>query len=264
MKRLLKALIHFLEGVTLFTIIPLFGSIPVGIALFLLGVIPLSKVTEDISGNMVKNSIFSVSNKGMINQNALAHPKELISSLGKKDKNKYFIEETLNMFLQLDRFSSKGEEMTYSTVSHSITLQLLKNLEKNGYIKDLKYKKVKTSRLFFEKLLIGNLKGFGKKHPMYSISFNLTEKNRDKDEIIALMNPNQKIEIPQVGTVQTNDLSNKNTIKPTENIQESNSKINNEIEQTVTKEDLIRLREELIRMKEIEKNEYVEDEQKVI
>ena len=72
---------------------------------------------------------------------------------------------------------------TYHTLSQGLTVRLLKELQKAGFIENLTYEKVKKSNLFFEKILIGNSKKSQNKKNMYNISFNLTDKIISDDTI---------------------------------------------------------------------------------
>jgi len=96
------------------------------------------------------------------------------------------------MFKQLIKRDAKGKEKTYHTISQALTVKLLKKLEKEGYIKDLSYIKIKKSKLFLEKLLIGS-KGRGKhKYQMYKISFNLTDKIID-DYVFQILTSSEEV-----------------------------------------------------------------------
>lgn len=188
MKKIIKGLLFFGAGVGVLTAGLYLAtlSLPLGLILATTGVVPITKSSEEFRGNGIKDSIFSVSKNGNIEQSALAHPIKLLSIIKEKDKNKVFQEETLNMFSQL-----KDENITYRTKSHAMTLNYLRQLKKAGYIEELKYKPAKKSRLIAEKLLIGNIKGiFTKgKSTIYDISFKLTKgKKRDKSELLKLYN----------------------------------------------------------------------------
>ncbi len=178
------------------TAIMLFGSIPFALSMIPVFTISTAKLIDDISNNDIKNSIFSVSKKGKISQNVLAKPTKLFKLFKKKDKNKAFLEEAANMFTQLRQKDKNGKIINYNTVSHAKTLFLLKKLKNNGYIENLNYEKKKKSSLFLEKLLIGNTNNLFNKRKiqMYSISFNITDKERRYDELINLENPVEKEE----------------------------------------------------------------------
>lgn len=143
------------------------------------------KILDTINKNKIKDSIFSVSSKGKITQNILKNPKKIIESLKTKNKEKFFITESIKMFIQLE--SNK----IYKTTSHRKTYQLLEKMQKYGYVKNLKKIKLeKKSNLIFEKILLGNLKGLNKKHYMYNITFQTTslKLNIKDSNIINLIN----------------------------------------------------------------------------
>lgn len=190
MKKIINGVLLFGTGVGVLTagLYLTTLSLPLGLILAATSVVPITKSSEEFSGNEIKNSIFSVSKNGNIGQSTLAHPLKMFSILKKKDKNKVFLEETLNMFTQL-----KDEDITYKTKSHAMTLMYLKKLKENGYIENLKYKPIKKSRLVFEKLLIGNIKGlFTKgKSTIFDISFKITGKKKNKDDLLRIYDSNE-------------------------------------------------------------------------
>lgn len=128
-----------------------------------------SKIVDNINENKIKDSLFSVSKKGKITQNSLSHPKKIIQAIKSKNKEQYFIIETLKMFIQLE------PQKKYTTKSHSKTYILLKQLQDSGYIKNLIKTKTKKSNLIIEKIFLGNFNGLNKKHQMYNITFETTE-----------------------------------------------------------------------------------------
>lgn len=145
--------------------------------------ITCSKIFNLMNQNIVKDSIFSVSEDGHIYQNTLASPIKMIKLIKTKDKKKIFIEEAKNMFQQLPITNNKNEIIKYTTDSHILTYKLLKDLETNGYVKNLeKIPYNKKKRLLFEKILIGNKKEINKKYQMYKITFELTEKKLINEE----------------------------------------------------------------------------------
>ncbi|MBP3920088.1 MAG: hypothetical protein J6D28_00820 [Bacilli bacterium] len=135
-----------------------------------------SKLVNLISQNKIRDSIFSVSSKGVIKQNSLANPIRFIKLLMSKDKHMSFMNEAESMFKQLPRMNKNGDIIRYKTLSHAFTFRLLKQLEGDGYITNLVKEKEKKSNLIFEKLLIGNTSNLSRKKTMYKISFELTEK----------------------------------------------------------------------------------------
>ena len=142
-----------------------------------------SKVLNILSKNKVKDSLFSVSKKGKIVQNALANPLKIIKLMKSKDKKQAFIEEEKELFKQLPRTDKNNNIIKYNTISHALTYRQLKKLENQGYIKNLKKEEYKKQRLIFEKLLIGNKKDLMKKTQMYKISFEISEKDYQKEII---------------------------------------------------------------------------------
>ncbi|MBR3117510.1 MAG: hypothetical protein IKF36_06565 [Bacilli bacterium] len=186
MKRALKTILHstILLGSAVAAVITL--NIPIIIAMVPVATISAAKLADDISGNEVDNSIFSVSNDGKIVQNTLAKPFRFLKLLGKKDKTEAFKEEAVNMFIELKEKDDEGNKIEYSTVSHALTYKLLKDLEKNGYIEDLNRTDAKESRLLFAKLTMGNSDVSSKKRKMYNISFKLTDKERRYEELLNL------------------------------------------------------------------------------
>lgn len=161
------------------------------LALFLLS-IPLlaiysSKLGNNLMGNQIKDSLFIVTKNGKIEQSVLSNPKKMIKMMKSNNKLKTFKEEALNMFLQLERNDNHNNVKTYYTISHSITLNLLKQLEKDGHIENLNYVKTKKSRLILERLLTFNLTNL-KKHQMYKISFELAEKKKNENNQLSTEN----------------------------------------------------------------------------
>lgn len=149
------------------------------------------KILDTINENKIKDSIFSVSSEGEITQNILKNPKKILEALKTKNKEKFFITESIKMFIQLE--SNK----IYKTTSHGKTYQLLEKMQKYGYVKNLKKLKLeKKSNLIFEKILLGNLKSLNKKHYMYNITFQTTSlKLNIKDSNILNLINNMDIDI---------------------------------------------------------------------
>ena len=144
-------------------------------------VISADRLIGDVKGNFIKKSIFSVSRHGKIEQDTLRNPLNIFKIIKSKNKKEFLLREEFKMFKQLPKKDSKGREKLYYTISQSLTVKSLKKLEKEGYIKNLHYEETNESALFFEKLLIGNLKKKKKKNKMFHISFNLTDKKIDDD-----------------------------------------------------------------------------------
>ena len=188
MKRVLNGILHISELALLTGAAVGFGSVPLAIPLIAVATIPASKFLDDLEGNQVKNSIFSASDKGKINQRVLSKPRKFISLLKVKDKNRLITDEALNMFLQINKNNKNGEAIRYSTKSQSLVLFLLRRLQREGYIENLEYKNAGKSKLLLEKLLIGNVADIKKKTQMYDISFELTDKPRNREELINLLN----------------------------------------------------------------------------
>ena len=203
-----------------------------------------SKVVDDISGNKVKDSIFSVYSNGKIYQNSTSHPLKLLSIARDENKSNRFVEEALTMFTQLSNKNKKGEEMTYKTKSQPMTLYLLRMLQKNGYITNLESTKAEKKRLVFEKLFMGNLKDINKKTQMYNISFNLTDKDRNKEDLLNVFNKKAKVKTEEYQKVVKQE-----EIKKEEN---------------VSREKLVELKEYLEREKEINNNNNYEENKEVV
>ena len=221
MKKVIKTILHTIElflcglicvGTVLsiisgslglpYLIIPLITSIPT--------LVTAAKLSDDIHGNEIKNSIFSVYRNGKIMQNTLAHPMKFASILSNKNKQDIFIDETLEMFMQLKKNKKNGKTMFYHTKSQSMTLYLLRTLSRNGYIENLRYHKAGKMKLFFEKIFLGSKPDMNKKYQMYRISFSLTDKERRKEDILSLLNNTNK---PKVTECIKQEVSTKEEVK---------------------------------------------------
>lgn len=231
MKNSVEKIRHFIELLVCAGCIVSLNPILIG-AVAIPTLVVASKVVDDISGNKVKDSIFSVYSDGRIYQNSTAHPLKMLSIARDENKAKRFEEEALTMFTQLNNTNKKGEEMTYRTKSQPMTLFLLRMLQKNGYITNLESKKAEKKRLVFEKLFMGNLKDIGKKTQMYNISFNLTDKDRNKEDLLNVFNKKKE----EVKTEEYQKVVKQEEIKKEENI---------------SREKLVELKEYLEREKEI-------------
>lgn len=150
--------------------------IPLSLLSLPIMVVSADRIKNDIEGNFIKKSIFSVSRDGKITQDTLRNPFNFFKVLLVKDKYNLIISEEFKMFKQLKRTDRKGNIINYHTVSQGLTVKLLKSLQKQGIIENLTYIKEKKSNLFFEKLLLGNGKKSKNKYNMYRINFNITEK----------------------------------------------------------------------------------------
>ena len=193
-KRVVSTLIHTLELAICAIAIVLSSNVVIPIVAFLAALIPASKLKDDLVGNQVKNSIFSVSSNGKIEQNSLAKPLRMIKLFGKEDKLEEFRKEALNMFLELNKTNKKGEVIEYKTKSHILTYRLLNDLKKAGFIENLKKEDAGQSRLIMESIGLGNFKKIfsGKKTKMFNITFNLTDKERNIENLLELMNGKKK------------------------------------------------------------------------
>lgn len=143
-------------------------------------------------GQPIKNSIFQVhrtlSGEYEISQGSFGKPLRVMSCIEAKDKKKKIEEEAINAFVELKEKDHRNIKINYITTSQGITKACLQRAEKCGYIENLKIKPEKTKRpLIIEKLVIGNYKTLLKPVRMYDISFNLTDKERNKEEIIKIM-----------------------------------------------------------------------------
>ena len=194
MKGIAKTTLHTIELTTCALLMVATGNVFVIAAAAIPTLVSASKLIDDIKGNKINDSIFTVYRNGKIFQNSTAHPLKMLSISRDNDKTKRFTEEALTMFTQLKNKNNKGKEITYTTKSQPMTLFLLRNLQKNGYIKNLESKRAEKKRLIVEKLFMGNLKDIGKKTQMYKISFNLTDKERNKEDLINIFKKNKQEE----------------------------------------------------------------------
>ena len=208
MKRALKTILHgtLLFGGAALGIVT--GSIPLGIAMIPVMAVSAGKLADDLNGNEVNNSIFSVSKSGVITQNSLAKPYRTLKVLGNKDKSKAFKEESVNMFTSLKQKDKDGNNIIYNTTSHAMTVSMLKQMKKNGYVKELIYEKKRKSNLFLARLFIGNSKGLLKKKEvqMYDIHFTLTNKERKYEDLMKIGEVKPVEEVKE----EPNKLNNKN------------------------------------------------------
>ena len=238
MKRILKSILHFIELLLCAVVMVYGGSILLSLVALIPAFISSCKFLDDVQGNKIKDSIFSVYQNGKIYQNTLAHPMRFLSIAKDKNKQERFVSEALNMFMQLDELDKKGNKKVYRTKSQSMTLMLLRTLEKNGYVENLEFEKEGKMHLYAEKVFMGNTKGFNKKYQMYQIEFNLTDKKRVKEEILSLVKkPTIKKQEPQQEVSTTSNIVEVQT--PT-------------IEHEVTKEELLKFKEELLSLKKEE------------
>ena len=200
----LKRALHFAEMFAIIVVAYLSGSIPLGIALVALITIPACKFYNDIIRNEIKDSIFCVSSTGRIEQNSLAKPSRFISLLFSKNKKERFIEEAMNMFVEMKQKDENGKVRKYHAKTQALSLILLKKLEKSGYIENLKYKEKGKSRFILGKIFLGNFKELfkNKKYPVYYIDFNLTDKPRNKEDLMILAGLKRK-DKPIVQTTNT-------------------------------------------------------------
>ena len=192
-------------------------NIPLAILTFPVMLVSADRLKSDIEGNTIRNSIFSVSRSGKITQDTLRNHLNFFKLLTKKDKQKTLITEEFKMFKQLKKFDKKGNIKTYHTLSQGLTVRLLKELQKAGFIENLTYEKVKKSKLFFEKILIGNSKKSKSKKNMYNISFNLTDKIISDDTIeqfFQASEPNQEENNPSISNGRNLSSEKTASIKP--------------------------------------------------
>lgn len=188
MKKILKTILHsaLLFGEAAAAV--LVGSVPLALGLIPVMVVTSAKLADDLNGNEITDSIFSVSSNGVIIQNSLAKPYRTLKMLSKKNKNEAYKEETARMFTELKQKDKNGNTMIYRTISHAMTQNFLKAMKDNGYVNEFCYYKKKKSSLFLEKFLIGNTKGLfsKKKKQMYDMTFTLTDKERNYDELMSI------------------------------------------------------------------------------
>lgn len=167
-------------------------NIPLALLSFSVMVVSAARLIGDVEGNFIKKSIFSVSRNGKITQDTLRHPLKFLKILGNKNKMDLLIKEEYNMFKQLKRCDSKGNIINYNTLSQGLTVKLLKDLEKLGYIENLEYAKSRKSSLMLEKLLIGNNSKSKNKKNLYNITFNVTDKQISDDVLFSLNSSRDK------------------------------------------------------------------------
>lgn len=191
MKNVVGGFVHSSELVACIVVILMGVNIPLTIACSIASLICASKLYDNIRGNYVNNSIFSVSRDGKIVQNGMASPSKMLSFLGRSKKLDVFKEEAMKMFSQLKEKNKKGENLVYKTKSQGMTVKLLKYMKANGYVDNLEYTEAGNSHLIFEKFVFGNLKSIGKKNKIYDIKFTLTDKNRS--DLSSLFEPQNKI-----------------------------------------------------------------------
>ena len=98
------------------------------------------------------------------------------------------------MFTELKQKDKNGKDIIYRTISHADTLKLLKQMKENGYVNELISNKKNKSSFFLSKLLMGNTKGLFKKHHKYDISFTLTDKKRNYDDLMNIKTVNDYLE----------------------------------------------------------------------
>lgn len=224
MKKINKALENIVS-IILTIMIGISGNPIIIIIGFPIILITSSKILNIISRNKVKDSLFSVSKKGKIVQNALANPLKMIKLMKSKNKKESFIEEEKNLFKQLPRTDKKNNVIEYNTISHALTYRQLEKLESEGYIENLKKEEYKKKRLIFEKLLIGNKKNLTKKTQMYKISFEISEKTYQK-EITEPIIPVIK------DTKQTENMTNQKRIEELKKLKEELTQVEYKEEKT--------------------------------
>ena len=214
-------------------------NIPLALLSFSVMVVSAARLKGDVEGNFIKKSIFSASRNGKITQDTLRHPLKFLKILGNKNKMDLLIKEEYNMFKQLKRCDSKGNIINYNTLSQGLTVKLLKDLERLGYIENLEYIKSKKSNLFFEKLLIGNNSKSKNKKNMYNITFNVTDKKID-DELFLSINEQRQVTKDNIDS----------SYNPSMKLQEKMDIKKDEQKQNTTREDQIeelkKLRESLV------------------
>lgn len=165
-------------------------------------IVSADRLKNVLDGNFIKNSIFSVTRDGKITQDSLKNPFRMLKIMKEKDKQKLLLNEEFKMFKQLKKYDRKGNLLIYTTVSQGLTVKLLKELNKLGYINNLSYEKVEKSDLFFEKLWIGNNKKSRNKKQIYKIKFALTDNQIDENIFNLIINPqiNNNISISKKNT----------------------------------------------------------------
>ena len=208
--------------------------------------IPLLFPTLEMAYNgTVKKDIKGIPFKVDRHNKLVENPFGIIRSIKyalRKDKTKNF----MNDFIKSMSALTPGEE--YKMDSHYFTLKRLQELQELGYIEDLqsevKYGGKKQS-YFFANIAMGNFKHPFKKKEKIAISFKVTGKDFNSDEIkdyvTALINrKNDNLIIPKKNT----EVSSTPVLAP---VVEEPKK---EETKPMTKEELIELRNSLLSMKE--------------
>lgn len=174
----LKATVNFagmIAGVAS-TSIPIVG-IPVGAGLILYNSIKFGK---NIEGDIIKDSEFAVCTNKTFNKlmgnpdNYIAQDvtsiKQIVQSYRMKEKNVFFMTQTLNMLNQLPSKDENQNEIVYNTTSHTMTRYFLRRLEKMGYVdvkNDNKVETDKSKSLLVPNILFGNIDNIKEKYRSY-------------------------------------------------------------------------------------------------
>lgn len=171
----------------------------------LLSIIPLyisvQSIFDGVTGNYIKDSCFMVYknkkikvNDKKVKVNMLMQKNidlvKMFKLIFKKDKRASFINEAYKMFEQLPQIKN-NEIIKYGCQSHSITYNLLKSLEKNGYIQNLEKELVGKKTLLIEEIAMG-IKPTFKKRKVYNMCFELTNKKINKEAFLELSNKREE------------------------------------------------------------------------
>lgn len=188
----MKKLKNFIEGIAMLSILGIeaigvvmlnLSLVPTLLLYISIALIPASRFSNNVRQNKIGVNLFRVTESGRIHQNTLGHAIHFFKTFKNKDKIKVFVNETSDMFNQLEQFDNKGNLITYKTKSQPLTKYFLEKLEKDGYITNFKSIDAGRSFLFFEKILFGNIKGLFKRYDKYKMSFNITGKKLDNNYI---------------------------------------------------------------------------------
>ncbi len=138
---------------------------PLAVLTFSKGV---NSICNSLYGNYIDNSMIQVQRNRILNKlqkhpsnyivQGLPSVKQFLEAKLTSNKMDFLKLQELNMLLQLDSKDKDGNDIKYSTTTHSGNYMLLKKLEKFGIIKNLSKTSAKMSSLKIEKSLIANSK----------------------------------------------------------------------------------------------------------
>lgn len=154
------------------------------------------KALEVMAGIKDTNSLFKVYTNNTWNKimgnpnNYIAEDPTALLEVGRAmfDKNKFtfFIYQGINLFSNLNSRDGNNKPITYTTKSHDISLDMFREMEKRGFISNLKYEEAGKSKMVLAKLMIGNTRNLSAKRDFYNMSFNRTDKAITEQELAEL------------------------------------------------------------------------------